>query len=400
MYYVGIDWSDQHHDIAIADQTGKCKKEFRVAHNREGLESLKEKLLKLDPNPESFVITIETKHGLLISFLLENGFPVYPLNPKIVDNRRKPSGAKSDPIDARLLSDIGRTDFHNLHRLKQDSEIIQELKLLTRDQEMLIAESTRINNRLIACLKEYYPAALEFFADLTRPVAIAFLKHFPTIGLVREREISELGAFLKTHKHPKHNQTAIKIWQTANALQIKVNPVIERAKSRLMLSLLNQLEPLQKEIENYDKEILRLFQSHPDSIIFSSLPWAAKRLAPRMLAEWGDDRTRYINVGAVQALAGTSPVLHQSGKYRYARQRKSCIKPFRRTMQLFAFSSLQVAWARAYYDKKKIQGKTHQEALRALANVWIRIIHAMWLTKTPYDESRFLAAQIKHAKAA
>jgi len=73
-----------------------------------------------------------------VQFLLEAGFPVYPLNPKVVDYRRKPSGAKSDPIDARLLANIGRSDLAQLKRLKQDTELVSELKILTRDQDSLI----------------------------------------------------------------------------------------------------------------------------------------------------------------------------------------------------------------------------------------------------------------------
>jgi len=48
--------------------------------------------------------------------------------------------------------------------------------------------------------------------------------------------------------------------------------------------------------------------THADSDAFSSLPGAGKRLALRLLAEWGDDRARYTDATSVQALAGTSPV--------------------------------------------------------------------------------------------
>ncbi|GAW93914.1 transposase IS111A/IS1328/IS1533 [Calderihabitans maritimus] len=125
-----------------------------------------------------------------------------------------------------------------------------------------------------------------------------------------------------------------------------------------MLALVRQLEVVREQIAAYDKEINRLFQQHSDSRIFASLPGAAGRLAPRLLAEWGADRERYENAAVVQALAGTSPVLFQSGKYRFARQRKSCVKPFRRAMHLFAFQSIrQVSWAREYYDTKRSQGQ-------------------------------------------
>lgn len=397
MYFVGIDWADLHHDVAVLDEKGRELKYFTIPHKREGMEQLKQKLLSINPDPESFACLVETKNGLLVQFLLEAGFLVYPLNPKVVDYRRKPSGAKSDPIDARLLANIGRSDLGQLKRLKPDTELISELKMLTRDQDSLIQESTRLTNKLIACLKEYYPIALEFFSKPTLPVALKFFKRYPTPDLVKEATVPEIAAFLKACKHPRPNQTAISIWQKAQEPQLRASAPTVRAKCRLMLALVGQLEVVKEQIAAYDEEINRLFQLHSDIRIFASLPGAAGRLAPRLLAEWGDDRERYENAAVVQALAGTSPVLFQSGKYRFARQRKSCVKPFRRAMHLFAFQSIkQVCWAREYYDTKRSQGKTHHEALRALANIWTRIIFAMWENGTCYDEAAFIAARARH----
>jgi transposase len=84
--------------------------------------------------------------------------------------------------------------------------------------------------------------------------------------------------------------------------------ITTRAKSRLMLALVQQLHLLVDQLAAYDKEIARLFQQHTDQPIFSRLPGAGKRLAPRLLAEWGDDRSRYASAASVQALGGTSPV--------------------------------------------------------------------------------------------
>jgi len=195
------------------------------------------------------------------------------------------------------------------------------------------------------------------------------------------------------------NRTAISIWQKGQEPPLRASAPTARAKCRLMLALVKQLEVVQEQISAYDEEINRLFCQHSDSI--ASLPGAAGRLAPRLLAEWGDDRERYENAAVVQALAGTSPVLFQSGKYRFARQRQSCVKPFRRAMHLFAFQSIrQVSWAREYYDAKRNQGKTHHEALRALANIWVRIIFAMWKNRICYDEATFLAARARHVNKA
>jgi len=116
------------------------------------------------------------------------------------------------------------------------------------------------------------------------------------------------------------------------------------------------------------------------------------------LAEWGEDRTRYADAGSVQQLAGTAPVPFASGNYAKAHKRFACSKPLRNALQQFAWQSTQAeAWARDYYRRKRAEGKTHSMALRALANVWVRIIYAMWVNKTSYQTATFEAAKRAHA---
>ena len=142
----------------------------------------------------------------------------------------------------------------------------------------------------------------------------------------------------------------------------------------------------------------RLFLQHPDSAIFASLPRAGKRLAPRLLAGWGDERERYASAASLQALAGTSPVTYASGNYSHAHRRYACIKPLRNTLYQFAWqSTFQETWAAGYYRRKRSEGKSHSMAVRALANVWVRIIHAMWCKREGYTSATFLHAQVAHA---
>ena len=398
MIFVGIDWADKEHEISVLDHNGNELTRFRVSHNPKGLEILKKRLLQLSNDPEETLCFLEINQGLLVQFLLEAGFPVYPLNPKVVDNRRKPSGAKSDAIDARLLAEIGRSDFKRLKRLNPDSQHIQELKMLCRDQDTLVKDATRLTNRLTACLKEYYPVALELFSEITLPVSLNFLKRYPTLEAARSASVQELAAFLKEHRYPQRNLAAQRIYEKLHAPQLQANPATVRAKSRLLLTTITQLEQTLAEIKAYDREITRLFESHPDSVIFASLRGSGPRLAPRLLAGWGEDRDRYENAAVMQALAGTSPVLYQSGKVRFARYRRACLKFLRQTLQLYAFQSIRlIPWAREYYQRKRDSGKTHHEALRALANIWVRIIFAMWLNRQPYNEAVFLTAKAKHA---
>jgi transposase len=129
LLYVGIDWADIQHQVSIIYSQGVEKANFTIPHTREGLESLKEQLLQIAQNTQSIACIIETKHRLLIQSLLEDGFAVYPVNPKVVEWRHKPSGAKSAPLDARILAELGRTDINRLRQFKPDSELIQELKI-------------------------------------------------------------------------------------------------------------------------------------------------------------------------------------------------------------------------------------------------------------------------------
>src|SRR5439155_5847541 len=101
---------------------------------------------------------------------------------------------------------------------------------------------------------------------------------------------------------------------------------------------------------------------------------------------------------SLQALAGTSPVLFQSGMYALAHRRLGCIKPLRNALQQFAFHSIREPWAKAYYQRKRAEGKSHTVAVRALANVWVRIVFAIWKKKEAYQTTTFEAAQLAHAQ--
>ena len=398
MWYVGLDWADTHHDVEVLDEAGKRVGVRRFAHSHDGLNELKAFLLGIAASPEHLACIVETNHGLLLTFLLEAGIPVYPVNPKTANQLRKAAGAKTDQIDAHLLAKLGRLDLADLRRLEPDSAIVQELKTLTRDQDALIQTQTRLVNQLTACLKEYYPAALHLFAKLQQRSTLVFLQTYPTPQAAQAASLEEITATLRLGKHTNPTKAAPKLVEELHRPQLVANPVIVRAKSRLMLSLVKQLLVVIQEIASYDEAIRPLFLRHDDQELWRSLPRAGKRLAPRLLAEWGEDRTRYADATSVQAWAGTASVPFQSGNYAKAHKRFACLKPLRNALQQFAWqSTLSEPWALAYYQRKRAQGKTHSMALRALANVWVRIIYRMWVSKTSYQTATFEAAQLAHA---
>ncbi len=396
MWYAGIDWADDHHDAVVLDDNARQITTLRVAHTPAGLAQLITALEQIcgKAAKEQLACIVETNRGLLISALLEAGFAVYPVNPKTVDRRRNAAGVKTDQIDAYLLAKTGRSDLADLRRLRPDSPLVQELKALTRDQDGLIQSQTRLLNQLTACLKAYYPVALQLFGKLHQPSTIAFLHAYPTPHQVMAASVDAIAAVLKQAGHTRAEAAARTIFQTLQQEQLTADAITTRTKARLMLALLAQLEPVMQQLAAYDAEIEHLFLLSADSAIFASLPRAGKRLAPRLLAEIGDDRSRYADASGLQALAGTAPVCFESGKYAKAHRRYACLKPLRNAMQHFAWqSSLQEGWALVYYQRKRSEGKSHTVAIRALANVWLRIIYAMWRDRTPYVSATFEAAQ-------
>jgi len=404
MGYAGIDWADNHHDAVVVDDDGRVVRTLHVAHTPAGLAQLTTALEQIcgATAKEQLVCIVETNRGLLIAALLEAGFPVYPVNPKTVDRRRNAAGVKTDQIDAYLLAKTGRSDLADLRRLRPDSPLVQELKALTRDQDGLIQTQTRLVNQLIACLKSDYPIALELFSKLHQPSTIAFLRAYPTPQDAKAASLEAIAAVLKAAGHTRATQAAPTIYQQLQQPHLVADAITTRTKARLLLALLAQLQPLLEQIAAYDAEIERLFLTHADSALFASLPRAGKRLAPRLLAEIGDERTRYADAAGLQALAGTAPVCFESGNYAKAHRRSACQKPLRNAMQPFAWqSTVQEPWALAYYQRKRQEGKSHTVAIRTLANVWLRSIYAMWRDHTPYATATFEAArQQKVRKAA
>ncbi len=262
MWYAGIDWADDHHDAVVINEQGQRIGSCRVPHSAEGVAQLVaffRRTVETAPTPQEMACLIETTHSLLITALLDAGLAVYPVNPKTVDRRRKPSGAKTDAIDAYLLAKTGRSDLAELRRLVPDSPLVQELKALTRDQDGLVQSQTRLVNQLTACLKAYFPVALDLFAKLQQPLTLAFLQAYPTLEAAQRASVDELAQLLRQHHHPTPAATAPTLWERLHRPQLQADAITTRTKSRLLLALVSQLAPLLEQIKQYDAEITQLF---------------------------------------------------------------------------------------------------------------------------------------------
>src|SRR3984885_11237247 len=114
--YCGIDWAEDHHDIALADRAGQLLARRRISDDAAGLAQLLALLAEHgDTADDPVPVAIETPRGLLTACLRATGRPVYPVNPMAVARyraRHSAAGRKSDRGDALVLANILRTDMH------------------------------------------------------------------------------------------------------------------------------------------------------------------------------------------------------------------------------------------------------------------------------------------------
>ena len=394
--FVGFDWASDHHDVVLVDQHGKVEEEFRFDDTAEGWRLLIKKLSKY-PDP---AVAIETSSGATVERLLEAGYAVYPVNPKAAKryrDRKAPSGTKTDRIDAWSLADALRLDGHTWRPLRPDDPLTAELRLLCRDEIVLIEQRTALVCQLRAALREYYPVALEAFDQWTVPSAWAFIEAFPTPAALTTAGKRKWEKFLHTYKlyRPQTYQKRLELF--AQAQIFCGSPATTNAKSMLAVALASQLRVLQRHLDKFRDQIEKLFARHPDHDLFGSLPGAGDKLAPRLLAELGDNRERFDSPEALQCHAGTAPVSYQSGQLKKVRFRRACHKVLRYTVHLWADLSRRTCpWADAYYHKKREEGQSHACALRCLGQRWLKILWKMWQTRERYDPELHQRNQLKH----
>jgi transposase len=346
-------------------------------------------------------VAIETSCGPAVERLLDLGVVVYPLNPKSAEryrDRKAPSGIKSDPLDAWCFADALRTDGHGWRQLRPLDPLTAELRILCRDEIMLIEQRTALVLQLQAALKEYYPAALEAFDNWTVAGAWNFVLSFPTPQVLLKRGKRKWENFLHTHKlyRPETAQRRLEIFARASEFA-SPNPAVTNAKSLLAVTLARQLLALEEQLAEYRRRITELFDKHPDRDCFGSLPGAGPKIAPRLLGELGNDRSVFESHQSLQTYAGTAPLTQSSGKSLIVKMRRACNKILRATVHHWAdLSRATCPWAAAYYQQKKSQGKSHASALRCLGQRWLKILWKIWQTGSRYDEALHTRNQVKH----
>ncbi len=274
----------------------------------------------------------------------------------------------------------------------------RHLALLCEHRRQLVDTRTKLVQKLTATLKAYFPQMLAWAgAELASPMACDFIVRWPTLAALQRVRPQTIRTFYYAHHCRNAAQIAARLAAIQKAQPLTTDPAVVEAHALLAVTLARQLRVLLPSIAAYDQQLASLFASHPDAEIFRSFPGAGDRLAPRLVAAFGTDRNRFPDVGSIQQLSGIAPVTCRSGQSHHTYRRRACPKFLRQTFHEFAGCSLRhCAWANAYYEAQRAQGKAHQTAVRALAFKWMRILWRCWQDRQPYQEQRYLAALRRH----
>jgi transposase len=183
---VGDDWAEEHHDVELVDEAGRRLAKARLPEGIAGITRLHELLaahMAEDAEPGQVVVGIETDRGPWVGALVASGYQVYAINPMQAARYRErhgTSGAKSDPGDAHVLAELVRLDRAGHRPIAGDSDLAEAIKLVARAHQTLIWDRHRHLLRLRGALREFFPAALDAFEDLTAPTPWSSWAPLPT----------------------------------------------------------------------------------------------------------------------------------------------------------------------------------------------------------------------------
>lgn len=393
MIFVGDDWAEDHHDVYLMDEAGTRLASRRLPEGMTGIRGVHELIAAHCEDPAQVMVGIETDRGLWVTALVAAGYQVWAINPMAAAryrDRHHVSGAKSDSSDAKLLADLVRTDRHNHRQVAGDSPDAEAVKVLARAHQSLIWARTRHANMLRSALREYYPAALEAFDSLTDRDALAVLGRAPTPAQGARLSLAKISAALKAAGRQRNIDTRTReIHAALRTEHLGAPEAVAAAFGATTTAAVHVIAELNDQISELETALAAHFETHPDADIYRSLPGLGVILGARVLGEFGDDPNRYTTAKCRKNYAGTSPLTIASGRKRAVLARHVRNKRLYDALDQWAFCILtRSPGARAFYDQHRANGDTHHQALRALGNRLVGILHGCLRHHTIYDENK------------
>lgn len=373
--WAGIDAGKEHHHIVVIDSGGHRLMSRRVLNDESGLGRAIDAALDRANGVTWAIDLADGPAALMITLLLERGQRLLFL-PGVAVNRA--SGAyrgegKTDAKDAAVIADQARMRS-DLRELSLLDEVIAELRMLTAQRSDLAAERTRTINRLRQRLLGIFPA-LERALDFTNQGPLVLISQFQTPAAIREAGLEALESWLRSRKVRAAGKLAGAVVHAAGMQHTRIRG--EAVAATLVADLAGHVLELDRQLTVLDKRISERFHAHRHATIITSMVGIGDLLGAEFLASTGGSMTAFASADHLAGYAGLAPTPRDSGRRtgnlhrprRYNRQ-------LQRVFYTSAMISIQRSPAsRAFYDRKRAEGKRHSQAILALAR---RRVDVMW----------------------
>jgi transposase len=392
--WCGIDWAENHHDVSVVDETGTQRARMRIEDTVAGFSQLMSMLAEQQCSSAGpITVAIETVKGLLPAALRAAGVPLIAINPLAVSryrDRHSPSRAKSDAGDALVLANILRTDPHSHRPPPADSELAQSIHVLARAHQDAVWDRMQIASKLRSVLRQYYPSFLAAFPDLASKEARATLHLAPSPARGQLARKSALTAALRRSGRTRGIPAAVAAIHAAlRGGQLRQPPLVEAAMAGHATALLHALDTAVASVARLEESLATAFGQHPDAAIITSFPGLGTVLGARILAEIGDDRTRFATARGLKAFAGTAPITRASGIKTIVTRRVVRNKRLGQAAYLWALPMIAHSpAAHAHFTARRERGDSYSAAARNLTNRGLGMLHHCLTTRQHYDETR------------
>jgi hypothetical protein len=391
--FVGVDWAERHHDVCLLDDRGAVLAKRRITDGLAGVTDLHALVAGHAADSRQVVVGIETDRGLLVGALLAAGYQVYGVNPLAASryrDRHSVSGAKSDRGDAKVLADLVRTDRHNHRQVAGDSQLAGAVKVLARAHQRLVwTRQAGPGQRAAQRAAGVLPGRAGGVRDRPgqpRRLAVLGMASTPAAG----RELSQAalaGALRRAGRRVRVQARAAAIQAALRSPQLDAPLLVARAYGQVVTATVALLHALNAQLAALEDELERALARHPQAGVLLSQPGLDVVLAARVLGEFGDDPARYATAKGRKAYAGTAPVTRASGTKTIVAARVARNDRLANACTRWAFAALSASpGARRCYDRHRAAGNSHAQALRALGNRLVGILHGCLASHVHYSE--------------
>lgn len=389
---VGIDAAKEVHWATAVTQDGRVLLDRKVENTADDIGKLAAELAEL---PGRRLVGIDLLGGIatLISAMLIDGGERLVHVPGLAVNRARQGSVggqvKSDPKDARVIADQLRLRAADFRPVILPGETLAELRLLVSRREDLVTDQTRRISRMRYLLNTIHPD-LERTLDLTNAGPLLLLTRYVTAAEIRAARPKAIARFLQA-KAARNPEALALAAHTAALAHPRLKLPAEAVTAELIREMANEAVACRARLTSLDRRLAELVQAHPDGALIRSLPGMGAILAAEFLAEAGD-LTRFRSAAALASAAGLAPVLRQSGKSRHLQRPGYANNRLKRVFYQAAFCSLQDPLSRAFYSRKRTEGKRHHQAVIALARRRIDVLWAVLAHRQPFNHQHRQAA--------